>query len=38
MRELDGRRLYLVGFSDGEAIEIAEDLIEPKKEEGKERR
>lgn len=27
MRELEGKRLYLVEFSDGEAIEIAEDLI-----------
>jgi hypothetical protein len=33
MRELDGKRLYLVEFSDGEAIEIAEDLIEPVKHE-----
>lgn len=31
MRKLDGKRLYLVEFSDGEAIEITEELIEPVK-------
>lgn len=28
MRELDGKRLYLVEFSDGEAIEILEEFLE----------
>ena len=28
MRELNGKRLYLVEFSDGEAIEIMEEFLE----------
>jgi hypothetical protein len=31
MRKLDGKQLYLVEFSDGEAIEITEELIKPVK-------
>jgi hypothetical protein len=28
MRELDAKRLYLVEFSDGEAVEIPEEFLE----------
>jgi len=29
MRELNGLRLYLIEFSDGHAIEISEEFLEP---------
>jgi hypothetical protein len=33
MRERDGVRLYLIEFSDGEAIEIPEEFLHPVKSE-----
>jgi len=33
MREVEGRRVYLIEFSDGQAIEISEDFLEAMKDE-----